>query len=103
MTYRHTDLLRPDEETQTTAEQVARLFNYDPHTWHTRDGRTLQDVVRHLDPTFARDPVANADRYTFPDGSTITEVDGVWREGCPACFAQILPLQTHHCRGSNHG
>ena len=73
----------------TTAEKISALLHDDGQCWKTDDGRSFADLVDEYRASESwRDGHRTGDvvRYTFDDGSVLTEAGDGWDFGYPDCY-----------------
>lgn len=82
---------------KTIAETIAEQLGDNGMTWQDTSGNTLDRLAAEAGGELHRHPTRNdVCRWTFPDGSAITEAGEAWDFGFPACWCWVgAPYEAH--------
>lgn len=75
-------------QTMTTAQKIANRLNNNGQVWETKDGVSFSDLIAKAVPQIDYRDGYGTDviRYTFDDGSVITEAGAGWDFGYADCY-----------------
>lgn len=84
--------------TMTTATTISAQLGDDGRCYTAEDGRTLGDLSREAGSRVERSDAGYV-RYTYPDGSVITDAGPAWDLGYPDCWCWQGAGHTEECQG----